>query len=140
MDSYFAFRPPRLHPHRSAAAALGEQLLDVLPHPLYSLVDALMQLASPGDGGAVDVVPKLVHVTAMPTDLHATLRAGEATGRLAISLRARPVASTLTITGAHGSLTAVCTAQSIRPYGVMSKVALAGEFCCLISRGTSRTR
>ena len=106
VDSYFAFRPPRLHPHRSAAAALGEQLLDVLPHPLYSLVDALMQLASPGDGGAVDVVPKLVHVTAMPTDLHATLRAGEATGRLAISLRARPVASTLTITGAHGSLTA----------------------------------
>jgi nucleoside-diphosphate-sugar epimerase len=45
-------------------------------------------------------------VTATPTDLHATLRAGEATGRLAISLRARPVASTLTITGAHGSLAA----------------------------------
>ena len=106
VDSYFAFRPPRLHPYRSAAAALGEQLLDVLPHPLYSLVDALVQFASPREGDAVDVVPKLVHVTAMPTDLHATLRAGEATGRLAISLRARPVASTLTITGAHGSLTA----------------------------------
>lgn len=106
VDSYFAFRPPRLHPYRSAPAALGEQLLDVLPHPLYSLVDALVQLASPHEGGAVDVVPKLVHVTALPTDLHATLRAGEATGRLAISLRARPVASTLTITGAHGSLAA----------------------------------
>jgi len=106
VDSYFAFRPPRLHPYRSAPAALGEQLLDVLPHPLYSLVDALVQFASPREGDAVDVVPKLVHVTAMPTDLHATLRAGEATGRLAISLRARPVASTLTITGAHGSLTA----------------------------------
>src|SRR6185436_13414266 len=92
--------------YRSAPAALGEQLLDVLPHPLYSLVDALVQFASPREGDAVDVVPKLVHVTAMPTDLHATLRAGEATGRLAISLRARPVASTLTITGAHGSLTA----------------------------------
>ena len=82
VDSYFAFRPPRLHPYRSAPAALGEQLLDVLPHPLYSLVDALVQFASPREGGAVDVVPKLVHVTAMPTDLHATLRAGEATGRL----------------------------------------------------------
>ncbi len=106
VDSYFAFRPPRLHPYRSAPAALGEQLLDVLPHPLYSLVDALVQLAPRQEGATVDVVPQLVHVAAMPTDLHATLRAGEATGRLAISLRARPVASTLTITGAHGSLTA----------------------------------
>lgn len=106
VDSHFAFRPPRLHPYRSAPAALGEQLLDVLPHPLYSLVDALVQLAPRQEGATVDVVPQLVHVAAMPTDLHATLRAGEATGRLAISLRARPVASTLTITGAHGSLTA----------------------------------
>src|SRR5439155_6082680 len=41
VDSYFAFRPPRLNPYRSMPRALGEQLLDVLPHPLYTLVAAL---------------------------------------------------------------------------------------------------
>lgn len=100
VDSYFAFRPPRLNPYRSAPAALGEQLLDILPHPLYTLVSALEQLVP--NGGAL----QLAHVTATPTDLHAVLRIGEATGRLCVSLRARPVASTLTVTGAHGTLTA----------------------------------
>jgi predicted dehydrogenase/nucleoside-diphosphate-sugar epimerase len=100
VDSYFAFRPPRLHPYRSAPAALAEQLLDILPHPLYTLVSALEQLVP--NGRAL----QLAHVTASPTDLHATLRIGEATGRLCVSLRARPVASLLTVTGAHGTLTA----------------------------------
>jgi predicted dehydrogenase/nucleoside-diphosphate-sugar epimerase len=98
VDSYFAFRPPFLHLQRSAPRALGEQLLDVLPHPLYSLVAALEQLVPHG-------TPKLVHVSATATDLYALLRAGNATGRLCVSLRARPVASLLTVSGAHGSLT-----------------------------------
>ena len=33
------------------------------------------------------------------------LRAGDVTGRLSVSLRARPVASSLTLTGTRGSLT-----------------------------------
>ena len=98
VDSYFTFRSPTLHLQRSAPRALGEQLLDVLPHPLYTLVAALEQLVPNG-------APELAHATATATDLHALLRAGNATGRLYVSLRARPVASLLTITGAHGTLT-----------------------------------
>jgi predicted dehydrogenase/nucleoside-diphosphate-sugar epimerase len=100
VDSAFAFRPPRHNPYRSPGRALAEQLLDVLPHPLYSLVAALERF------GATGVPLEVVSVTATPTALHALLRAGEVTGRLAISLRTRPVASTLTVAGAHGSLTA----------------------------------
>jgi predicted dehydrogenase/nucleoside-diphosphate-sugar epimerase len=99
VDSYFAFRPPRLDPERAPRRALGHQLLDVLPHPLYTLVVALERLGPP------DTPIELVHVTATPTDLHALLRLGDVNGRLCVSLRARPVASTLTITGAHGTLT-----------------------------------
>ena len=101
VDSYFAFRPPRLHLQRSAPRALAEQLLDVLPHPLYTLVAALEQLVPNGR-------PELAHCSASPTDLHAVLQAGggTVTGRLAVSLRARPVASLLTVTGSHGTLTA----------------------------------
>jgi predicted dehydrogenase/nucleoside-diphosphate-sugar epimerase len=100
VDSSFAFRPPRLNPYRAPGSALAEQLLDVLPHPLYSLVAALETF------GAMGAPLEVVSVTATPTALHALLRTGEVTGRLAISLRARPVASTLTVAGAHGSLTA----------------------------------
>ncbi|HEV8304138.1 MAG TPA: Gfo/Idh/MocA family oxidoreductase [Gemmatimonadales bacterium] len=99
VDSTFAFRPPRLDPYRSTGRALAEQLLDVLPHPLYTLVAVLETF---GPAAALEIV----NVTATPTALYALLRAGDVTGRLCISLRARPVASTLTVAGAHGSLTA----------------------------------
>jgi len=99
VDSYFAFRPPRLDPDRSPRRELGRQLLDVLPHPLYTLLVALETMGS-GEA-SID----LVHVTATPMEVHALLRSGEITGRLFVSLRARPVASTLTVTGAQGTLT-----------------------------------
>jgi predicted dehydrogenase/nucleoside-diphosphate-sugar epimerase len=99
IDSYFAFRPPRLDPSRASRRALGDQLLDILPHPLYTLVAALERFGPPG------ARLEIVNVTATPTVLHALLRMGEVTGRLCVSLRARPVASTLTVAGAHGALT-----------------------------------
>jgi len=99
VDSTFAFRPPRLDPGRGPSRALAEQLLDIVPHPLYTLVAALEAFGTPS--APLDIVS----ATATPTMLHALLRKGEATGRLCVSLRARPVASTLTVSGAHGTLT-----------------------------------
>lgn len=99
VDSWFSFRPPRLDPQRAPAAALSRQLLDVLPHPLYVLVAALERC------GSQQTSIEISHVTATPTDLYALLRRGDVTGRLAVSLRARPVASTLTMAGANGSRT-----------------------------------
>src|SRR6266498_6016732 len=91
VDSYFAFRPPRLDPERASRRALGDQLLDILPHPLYTLVAALERFGSP------EAPVEILHTSATPTVLHALLRAGEVMGRLCVSLRARPVASTLTV-------------------------------------------
>ncbi len=96
VDSYYAFRPPRLDPYDAPDAALGQQLLDILPHPLYILVAALEPF-----GKSIEIG----HVMATPTTLYALLRAADVTGRLAVSLRARPVASTLTVVGANGSRT-----------------------------------
>lgn len=98
VDSTFTFRPPRLDPETGVPRALAEQLLDIVPHPLYTLIAALEAFG--GSGPA-----EIVSATATPTVLHALLRKGEATGRLCVSLRARPVASTLTVSGAYGSLT-----------------------------------
>jgi predicted dehydrogenase/nucleoside-diphosphate-sugar epimerase len=100
VDSHFAFRSPTLSLHRSSARALASQLLDVLPHPLYTLLAALERVAP------VPSSPEIVAVSATPVDLHALLRQGDVSGRLMISLRARPVASTLALTGSGGTLTA----------------------------------
>ena len=100
VDSAFSFRPPRLQPRTASRRALAAQLLDILPHPLYTLVAALEELGPP------DATIEVMHATATPTELHALLRAGDVTGRLFVSLRARPIVSTLTVTGTGGTLSA----------------------------------
>jgi len=96
-DSDFAFRPPGAAAARAGAATSARLLVDVLPHPLYSLVSVLERFAP---GNPIE----LSWAQATPTDLQAVLRAGEVMGRLSVSLRARPVASSLTLTGTRGSL------------------------------------
>jgi predicted dehydrogenase/nucleoside-diphosphate-sugar epimerase len=97
VDSHFAFRPAGASLDRTGATTLARLLIDILPHPLYTLVSVLERFTA----GEID----LAWVHADPTDLQAVLRSGDVTGRLSVSLRARPVASTLTLTGTRGSLT-----------------------------------
>jgi len=97
VDSYFAFRP--VGASTPGPRALAQQAIDILPHPLYTLIDVLERCAGPG------AVVEVASAFATPADLHVMLRAGETTGRLTVSLRARPVASWLTVTGTSGALT-----------------------------------
>jgi predicted dehydrogenase/nucleoside-diphosphate-sugar epimerase len=98
VDSDFAFRPASPAAARTGAPALAKILVDILPHPLYSLVSVLERFA-PGEPIEIS------GVQATATDVQALLRAGDLVGRLSVSLRARPVASSLTVTGTHGTLT-----------------------------------
>ncbi|HET9387901.1 MAG TPA: Gfo/Idh/MocA family oxidoreductase [Gemmatimonadales bacterium] len=105
VDSHFTFRPVGTSSERAGATALAEQLVDILPHPLYTLVDALERLAPAPTPGSATV--EIGSVVAGARDLHAILRAGESCyGRLSVSLRARPIASFLTVSGTGGTLTA----------------------------------
>lgn len=99
IDSHFAFRPAGASAEHRGARMLARQLVDILPHPLYVLV-AMLERVTRGDR-AID----LAWSHASPTDLQAVLRAGDVPGRLSVSLRARPVASSLTFTGTRGSVT-----------------------------------
>jgi predicted dehydrogenase/nucleoside-diphosphate-sugar epimerase len=98
IDSHFAFRPVGPPSARTGARALADQVVDILPHPLYTLVRALERFAPEN---AIEIA----WAEGGPADLQAVLRAGDIVGRLSVSLRARPVASSLTITGTRGSLT-----------------------------------
>jgi predicted dehydrogenase/nucleoside-diphosphate-sugar epimerase len=98
VDSHFAFRPVGPSAGRAGARALADLVVDILPHPLYTLVAVLERFAP---GCPIDIA----WAQGGTSDLQAVLRAGEVVGRLSVSLRARPVASTLTVTGTRGSLT-----------------------------------
>lgn len=100
LDSAFTFRPVGSNAERAGARALAGQLVDVLPHPLYTLVDALERTAP------YPAPITLGSVVAGPTDLHAVLRGNGCYGRLAVSLRARPIVSQLSASGTGGTLTA----------------------------------
>jgi predicted dehydrogenase/nucleoside-diphosphate-sugar epimerase len=98
VDSHFAFRPVGMSIGRTAPSVLATALLDILPHPLYALVSMLERFAP-----AASIEVAWSHAT--PIDLQAVLRAGDIVGRLSVSLRARPIASWLTVVGTEGSLT-----------------------------------
>jgi len=98
VDSHFAFRPAAAWLPRAGAAARAAMLVDILPHPLYLLVAALEQFG-PRDSGI-----EIEWARAGADDLQAIIRAGDIVGRLSVSLRARPVASAVTITGTRGAL------------------------------------
>src|SRR2546425_3627723 len=100
VDSRFAFHPVGLSPERAGPRALAAQLLDILPHPLSTLITTLERATA--DPAAIDVAA----VVAEPTELHAVLRANDICGYLGVSLRARPVGSTLSVAGRGGTLTA----------------------------------
>jgi predicted dehydrogenase/nucleoside-diphosphate-sugar epimerase len=96
-DSHFTFRPVGTSA-RTSTAALAHHLIDILPHPLYSLISVMERGMADTDN------VEIAWVDASPTSVHSILRAGSLTGRLFVSLRARPIASSLTLTGTDGSL------------------------------------
>lgn len=100
VDSDFTFRPVGIRDGQVGPAALAAHLLDIVPHPLATLLVALETLV-PDAGPAV-----LEAVCPGAADLHAVIRVGSVRGRLSVSLRARPIVSTLTLAGGGGTLTA----------------------------------
>jgi len=99
VDGHFTFQPVGLHAHASPNS-LAAQLLDILPHPLSTVVDALERVV-PGPGEL-----RIVAVAASPTDLLVTFQGDQRYGRLCVSLRARPIASMVAVRGTAGTLTA----------------------------------
>ncbi len=97
LESYFSFRPGRQADRRPLDET--EQLIDILPHPVYVL-DHFLALAAPGEPFS----PPHIELGPGPT-LHAILRRGEVRGALTVTLSGRPVESFLRVVGANGSVT-----------------------------------
>jgi predicted dehydrogenase/nucleoside-diphosphate-sugar epimerase len=100
VESYFSFRTVRQSRDGRALLSPIEQLLDILPHPVYTLLAAL-RASDP------DAAPDVVSLSVRPEgEVHAVLRAGGSTGVLVVTLRGRPIESYLRVVGTNGCLRA----------------------------------
>lgn len=97
VESYFSFRAMRHDPSGRAPLRDDLQLLDILPHPVYLLLDFLER--------AEDGTTELVAVEIGPRGtVHALIRRGPLTGTLVVTLDGRPVESYLRLVGTNGSI------------------------------------
>jgi predicted dehydrogenase/nucleoside-diphosphate-sugar epimerase len=99
VESYFAFRPLR-RAGTGALLASDEQLLDILPHPIY-LAQRVLRAAQPG----AELEISQVRVGPGAT-VHAHLAAGPLCASLAVTLEGRPVGSYLRLVGTRGTVQA----------------------------------
>lgn len=97
VESFFSFKPVRRRAGGGGLSTPVEQLIDILPHPVYLLLNAL----PPGGATeltALDVSPE--------GEVRAVVRRGDTLACLVVSLRARPVESYLRVMGTNGSVEA----------------------------------
>ncbi|MEX5214698.1 MAG: Gfo/Idh/MocA family oxidoreductase [Nitrospiraceae bacterium] len=97
VESYFSFRTVRHAPGGRTVLRADHQLLDILPHPVYLLLQVLQQTSE----GAIELVS--LEVSHAGT-VHALVRRGGVTGTLVVTLEGRPVESYLRVIGRNGSL------------------------------------
>jgi predicted dehydrogenase/nucleoside-diphosphate-sugar epimerase len=99
VESYFSFRTVRHAPGGRRVLRADQQLLDILPHPVYLL---LRILEHSGEGP--------VELTALELSqagtVHALVRRGGVTGTLVVTLEGRPIESYLRVVGTNGFLLA----------------------------------
>jgi predicted dehydrogenase/nucleoside-diphosphate-sugar epimerase len=108
VESYFSFRTVRRMPGGRAPLRSDLQLLDVLPHPVYLLLDLLAR-AQPKSA------VRLASLEAGPPGtVHALVRRGNLTASLVVTLEGRPVESTLKAVGTNGTVEADFVRGTVR--------------------------
>ncbi len=97
VESYFSFRTARRAPGGRVPLRADQQLLDILPHPVYLLLDVLERCGA----GKTEIAA--VEVGESGT-VHAIVKRGAVTGTLVVTLEGRPIESYLRLVGANGSI------------------------------------
>jgi len=101
VESYFSFRPVRRSADGGGSISPINQLIDILPHPVYLLLDFLRA----GNPAGMNDDIEITSVTARSGgDVHAIFRMGKTTGVLVVTLNGRPIESYLRVVGTNGCL------------------------------------
>lgn len=98
LESYFSFRTVRWMQGGRVPLSADLQLLDILPHPIYLLLEFLREAVPEGEVAldAVRIGPR--------GTVHALVRRGRVTGNLVVTLDGRPVESYLRLVGTNGTV------------------------------------
>ena len=98
VESYFSFRPVRRLPGGRAPQRTDHQFLDILPHPVYLLLDYL-RLAGNSE-------PRITRLEiGPPGTVHALVSQDGVTGTLVVTLSGRPIESYVRLVGTNGTIT-----------------------------------
>ncbi|MFA7386708.1 MAG: Gfo/Idh/MocA family oxidoreductase, partial [Thiohalobacteraceae bacterium] len=99
IESYFSFKTVR----RVSGSLMApvEQVVDILPHPVYLMLDVFE--ASAGNAASTPCEVLSVDVDARG-EVRALLKQGDTPAMLTVTLRGRPIESYLRIVGTNGSL------------------------------------
>jgi predicted dehydrogenase/nucleoside-diphosphate-sugar epimerase len=100
VESYFSFKPVRYSRDGKTAISPLEQLVDILPHPVYLLLHFLKKNA-PQTENTVEI--RALEVNASGS-VHGILRCGDVIGSLSVTLEGRPIESYIKIVGTNGYL------------------------------------
>ena len=103
VESYFSFKAVRQSSDGRAAISPLEQLIDILPHPIYLLLYFLkFKLKN------LEEIPVEISALDIRTDgnVSGIFRCGNTTGILNVTLTGRPIESFIKVVGTNGSLCA----------------------------------
>lgn len=99
VESYFSFKPVRRRADGRGSITPVEQLIDILPHPVYLMLSAFEGDDTPPMAlRSVDVSPE--------GEVRAMVTIAKRTALLVVTLRGRPIESYLRIVGTNGSINA----------------------------------
>ena len=101
VESYFSFKPVRRSKDGRTSMSPINQLVDILPHPVYLLLH-FMKCCEVRNGGD-HVQLRSIEVNASG-NVHGILRYKDVTGNLVVTLEGRPIESYLKVIGKNGSL------------------------------------
>ncbi|MBE0603408.1 MAG: Gfo/Idh/MocA family oxidoreductase, partial [Deltaproteobacteria bacterium] len=101
VESYFSFKPVRRSMDGRTSMPPIDQLIDILPHPVYLLQYFLKR----NHREDVPIEIKGMHVRT-DGNVHAVLSCGDTTGILVVSLTGRPIESYVKVIGTNGSVCA----------------------------------
>lgn len=97
VESFFSFKPVRRRGSGGGLATPVDQLIDILPHPAYLLLNALPE------GGRTELTALDVSPTG---EVRAVVHRGDTLATLVVTLRARPIESYLKVMASNGSVEA----------------------------------
>lgn len=99
VESYFSFKPVRRRADGKGSVTPVEQLIDILPHPVYLLLSAFEGEQTPEmELKSVEVSPH--------GEVRALVSVGGRLGMIVVTLQGRPIESYLRIVGTNGSVNA----------------------------------